>query len=77
MLVLQDADTTRACDFGPRKESTMNIPVTGSVLYDCVLIVIVLIIGTALALKADNKFGWLIVVLSIVWAVMIMKAVTS
>lgn len=42
--------------------------ITGSMLYDFVLVVIVLIIGVGMATKADTKFGWLVVAAACYWA---------
>jgi len=46
----------------------MNIPVTGDRLYDFVLVIILVIIGIGMAFKADNKWGYLLVVVAGYWA---------
>ena len=51
----------------------MNFPITGDTLYDFVLVVVTVIVGFGLALKADKSWGYVIAGLGIVWAFMLLR----
>lgn len=51
----------------------IRLPVTGDILYDFVLILIVVIVGVGMALKAEKWWGWLLVAGAIFWAFSMMR----
>lgn len=44
-----------------------RLPITGSELYDCVGIIILVIVGIGLAMKADKPWGWAFVAAAAWW----------
>jgi hypothetical protein len=44
-----------------------RLPITGSELYDCVGIIILVIVGVGLATKADKPWGWAFVAAAAWW----------
>ncbi len=46
----------------------LKFPLTGDRLTDITIAVVFLIIGAAVALKADKKWGWVFVGLALFWA---------
>lgn len=45
----------------------MNFPITGDRTFDFALVVILVIIGVGLAVKADQWWGWLLVAFAGYW----------
>ena len=45
-----------------------SIPITGDRTYDFALVIVVVIIGFGLALKADKPWGWALVAAAGYWA---------
>lgn len=52
----------------------VRFPITGDMTTDFVLIVFAVIAGVALALKAEKKWGWLLVLLAFAWAFFMVKS---
>jgi len=50
------------------------MPITSSPLYDFVLIVILIIIGFAVAFKAGKAWGYVLIVVAAVWAFQIVRS---
>jgi hypothetical protein len=50
-----------------------HLPITGDVTYDFVLIVLVVIAGVFMALRADNKWGWALVLLAFLWGFLMLR----
>ena len=42
-------------------------------LYDSVLVLIVIVVGFGLALKADKWWGYILVAIAVVWGFMLVK----
>ncbi|HOE98035.1 MAG TPA: hypothetical protein PLS90_16940 [Candidatus Sumerlaeota bacterium] len=53
----------------------MRIPVTGDMLYDFVLVVILIVVGMGLALKADKWWGYILVVVAGFWALQLVRPI--
>ncbi|MCL5269847.1 MAG: hypothetical protein M1457_04670 [bacterium] len=54
-----------------------RFPITSSALYDYTLIVILIIVGAGVALKAGKSWGWLVVVAAVVWAYLLTQRVVG
>lgn len=52
-----------------------RIPLTGSLLYDSTLVVIVVIIGFGIALKGGRPWGYAIALAAIYWAWLLVQYV--
>ena len=50
-----------------------KVPVTGDLLYDCILAAAVLIIGFALGLKADKSWGYILVLVAVAWGILLIR----
>jgi hypothetical protein len=48
---------------------------TDSFLDDMVLVVVVIIIGAAIALKGDRSWGWLLVAAAVIWAILLVRPI--
>lgn len=48
--------------------NAMRLPITGDVLYDFILILVAVIAGAGIALMGGQRWGWLVLVLALVWA---------
>jgi hypothetical protein len=53
----------------------MRIPLTGSILSDLGLVALAFVIGLAIALKADMKWGYVLVLLSVGWGWFVVRAI--
>jgi hypothetical protein len=51
-----------------------KLPVTGDMLYDFVLVIMTVIVGVGLALKAEKWWGWVLVGGAAFWAFALMRA---
>ena len=54
---------------------TMRIPVTGDTLYDFVLVIILVIVGFGLALKADKWWGYILVAVAALWGFQLIRPI--
>ena len=50
-----------------------QFPITGNLLYDCVIAGIILVAGFAIMMKAGNKWGVILIVIAAIWAFLLVK----
>lgn len=53
----------------------LDFPITDSLLYDCSIVLILIIIGAGIWLKGGSKWGMVFLAAAIFWAVMLAKFV--
>lgn len=53
-----------------------DLPVTGFLWYDAGLAVGLLIVGVLIGLKAENKLGWGLCLLAVVWGYLLFNPLT-